>query len=78
MKTKPDWTKADEAFRRQVGIILGATGMTQLELALRLNISDQTLRARLKHPEKVTKGEERRLALVAKQNDLPYDAGLTL
>lgn len=75
---KHDYSKADEAFRRQVGALIGITGMSRKELAFRIGISEVTLREHIRHPEKVTKGEERRLAMVAKQNNVPYDAGLTV
>ena len=75
---KADWNKADELFRRQVRIILGVTGMTRVELACRLNISEGTLRDRMYHPENLTKGEERKLALIYQQNGMTYDAGVSL
>ncbi len=78
MKKKADWSKADESFRRQVGALLGITGMTRIELAYRLNISENTLRDRMKHPDHLTKGEERIIVMIAKQNDVPYDTSLTV
>lgn len=72
MKKRKTWDREDDLFRRQVGILLGATGMTQTELAMRLGISQMTLRAHIKSPGMVTKKEERQLFVISAENGLQY------
>ena len=71
-----DWRTQDELFRRQVGMLLGVSGMDKALLALKMGISTKTLYNRLKKPETLTKKEERCLYLLMQAEGLEYRTGL--
>ena len=70
-----DWSAEDELFRRQVRTLCGVSGMTQEELALRLDMSTRTLRSRMRQPDTLTKREERVLFELMQGEGLAYQAG---
>lgn len=69
------WEAEDDLFRRQVGMLLGASGMDKALLALKMGISTKTLYNRLKSPETLTKKEERALYLMMQAEGLEYKTG---
>lgn len=74
-KRQRNWSAEDDLFRRQVGQLCGVSGMSKAELALNLGVSTKTLYNRIKHPETLTKLEERRLYELMQAEGLEYQAG---
>lgn len=74
-KRQRNWSAEDDLFRRQVGQLCGVSGMSKAELALNLGVSTKTLYNRIKHPETLTKLEERRLFELMQAEGLEYKAG---
>lgn len=73
-KEKTRWQKADDNFRAQIDLLLYKSDMNKIELAHRLGIkSYATMETRYKHPSKLKKAEERRLASLFEEFGLIYD-----
>lgn len=52
---------ADAEYRKDILMAMAVNGMTQDKLAAALGMSRNTLRARLRNPETLTRGEDRTL-----------------
>lgn len=68
------WQKQDADFKRQIGGLLEVSGMTRMDLAIRLGLKSQiTMTKRIEHPSTLMKREERLLAGVFEEYGLKYD-----
>lgn len=70
-KASGRWTKADRAIAAQVAALADRMTGGYADLAVRLGISDRTLRTRRARPETFTLRELRTLAGLAVQYDVP-------
>lgn len=70
-KASSRWKKADHAIAAQVAALADRMNGGYADLAVRLGISDRTLRTRRARPETFTLKELRRLTELAVQYDVP-------
>ena len=75
-RLKARWDAANANFERQVGRLLGETGITRTELAEMLGVSRQTLGRWLKNCSTMPIGAERKLIGIFEKNGVPYDRTL--
>lgn len=71
-KSKNRWSDADMLIRDQLAVIISRSGMSLEVIAVRLGVSDRTLRTRRRRPETFTLLELRRL------EELAETLGLTI
>ena len=71
-KSKNRWSDADMLIRDQLAVVVSRSGMSLEVIAVRLGMTDRTLRARRRRPETLTLLELRRL------EELAETLGLTI
>lgn len=75
-KLKARWDAANASFNRQVGRLLGETGLSATELAALIGVHRVTIANWRKDCTHMTIGDERRLMKVFETYGVPYDRTL--
>ena len=73
---KTRWSGADTLIRDQIAALASRPGLSFESVAVRLGMTDRTLRARRKQPETFTLLELRRLEELAEKNGLSINLHL--